>query len=672
MNYLRWFYILFCISILSAQTYKPNWESLDSRPTPQWYKDAKFGIFIHWGLYSVPAWGPKGSYAEWYLNGINHGDTLRLAYHKEKFGEEFPYRDFANMFKTEKYNPDDWADLFKQSGAKYVVLTSKHHDGFCLWPNPQSNGYNSVESAAKRDLLGDLTNSVRSAGIKMGFYYSLYEWDNPLYPADVKKYVDNYMLPQFKDVVQRYEPSIIFSDGEWDRSSDQWRSEEFLSWLYNESNAPKDVVVNDRWGSDTRFTHGGYYSTEYDPNSGSLNEQFIERGWEECRGIGMSFGYNQNEGPEDYMTSKALIRLLVDIVSRGGNLLLNIGPKSDGTIPKIMSDRLLDIGSWLSNNGEAIYGTTVNRITRSNNGEVKFTLSKDRRTLFAFVNNLPQKQLVLPSVEAIGDEPIQLLGEEQGLSWENMDEGLRIDLSEISKFDSPVYTFKIPVMPYLEKPKITIPENPTFRSNTKVNLDANNPGVLLRYSFDNQPLSSKKGKKYKRPFFIRKNTVLRVQAYKKGYQPSAVVSIPVVFLTDQNGLIRKYYEGAWDTLNEMVMTNPNREKIVYDFTFDSKEKDNFGYIFSGYINIKKNGVYQFQTTSDDGSRLLINHKILVDNDGLHSRKTFSKSIELKKGRHPFEVQFFERGGQEYLHVQWSGPGFELMPIPENNFYLKHD
>ena len=563
MIHKLWFYILFCISILSAQTYKPNWESLDSRPTPQWYKDAKFGIFIHWGLYSVPAWGPKGSYAEWYLNGINHGDTLRLAYHKEKFGEKFPYRDFANMFKTEKYNPDDWADLFKQSGAKYVVLTSKHHDGFCLWPNPQSNGYNSVESAAKRDLLGDLTNSVRSAGIKMGFYYSLYEWDNPLYPADVKKYVDNYMLPQFKDVVQRYEPSIIFSDGEWDRSSDQWRSEEFLSWLYNESNAPKDVVVNDRWGSDTRFTHGGYYSTEYDPNSGSLNEQFIERGWEECRGIGMSFGYNQNEGPEDYMTSEALIRLLVDIVSRGGNLLLNIGPKSDGTIPKIMSDRLLDIGSWLSNNGEAIYGTTVNRITRSNNGEVKFTLSKDRRTLFAFVNNLPQKQLVLPSVEAIGDGLIQLLGEEQGLSWENMDEGLRIDLSEISKFDSPVYTFKIPVMPYLEKPKITISENPTFRSNTKVNLDANNPGVLLRYSFDNQPLSSKKGKKYKRPFFIRNNTVLRVQAYKKGYQPSAVVSIPVVFLTDQNGLIRKYYEGAWDTLNDMVMTNSKRKKIVY-------------------------------------------------------------------------------------------------------------
>ena len=147
MNYLRWFYILFCISILSAQTYKPNWESLDSRPTPQWYKDAKFGIFIHWGLYSVPAWGPKGSYAEWYLNGINHGDSLRLAYHKEKFGEEFPYREFASLFKTEKYNPDDWADLFKQSGAKYVVLTSKHHDGFCLWPNPQSNGYNSVESA---------------------------------------------------------------------------------------------------------------------------------------------------------------------------------------------------------------------------------------------------------------------------------------------------------------------------------------------------------------------------------------------------------------------------------------------------------------------------------------------------------------------------------------------
>ena len=148
--------------MLNAKKYDPSWESLNSRPTPQWFKDAKFGIFIHWGLYSVPAWGPKGSYAEWYLNGLLNNDTARIKFHQENYGDDFQYRDFINYFTAQKYDPNEWASLFKKAGAKYVVLTSKHHDGFCLWPSPESGGYNSVEGAAKRDLLGELNASVKN------------------------------------------------------------------------------------------------------------------------------------------------------------------------------------------------------------------------------------------------------------------------------------------------------------------------------------------------------------------------------------------------------------------------------------------------------------------------------------------------------------------------------
>ena len=155
--------------MLCAKDYEPNWKSLDSRTTPQWYKDAKFGIFIHWGLYSVPAWGPKGSYAEWYLKGLQKGDSLRIDYHEKTFGKEFSYRSFIDLFKAEKYDPDAWANLFKIAGAKYVVLTSKHHDGFCLWPSAESNGYNSVSGVANRDLLGDLNTAVKNAGLNQGF-----------------------------------------------------------------------------------------------------------------------------------------------------------------------------------------------------------------------------------------------------------------------------------------------------------------------------------------------------------------------------------------------------------------------------------------------------------------------------------------------------------------------
>ena len=249
-------FIFILLSCSNTEKYEAKWESLNSRPTPQWFKDAKFGIFIHWGLYSVPAWGPKGSYAEWYINGLLNGDTARTQYHNKNYGNDFPYKNFINLFNPISYDPNKWSDLFQKAGAKYVVLTSKHHDGFCLWPSDHSRGYNSFDGKANRDLLGDLNQAVKKKGIRSGFYYSLYEWEHPDYPENVPLYVDNYMLPQLKDAVQRYEPDIIFSDGEWDRNSTEWKSEEFLAWLYNDSNAPKDVVVNDRWGGETRFRHG--------------------------------------------------------------------------------------------------------------------------------------------------------------------------------------------------------------------------------------------------------------------------------------------------------------------------------------------------------------------------------------------------------------------------------
>ncbi|HNF03391.1 MAG TPA: alpha-L-fucosidase, partial [Ferruginibacter sp.] len=148
-----------------SQLYQPNWESLDKRPTPQWFQDAKFGIFIHWGVYSVPGWSSKGNYAEWYQQGLQTTDTARQRFHKAKFGDR-SYYDLANDFKAELYNPDEWAKLFEQSGAKYIVLTSKHHDGFCLWPSLSANltwgfPWNSKDIGPKRDLLGDLFKAVR-------------------------------------------------------------------------------------------------------------------------------------------------------------------------------------------------------------------------------------------------------------------------------------------------------------------------------------------------------------------------------------------------------------------------------------------------------------------------------------------------------------------------------
>jgi alpha-L-fucosidase len=362
---------------LAAQTYEPTWESIDKRPTPAWFTDAKFGIFIHWGVYSVPAYAPvlpgKLAYAEWYWNAMTRGksdpkadgiQTGTWVYHQKQFGADVPYQDFAPRFRAELFDPDHWAEVFARSGARYVVLTSKHHEGFALWPSREASAtwgrpWNAVEAGPKRDLLGDLTGAVRRKGLKMGFYYSLYEWYNPLWLSDPARYVEQHMFPQFKDLVTRYQPSIIFSDGEWERTSAEWHSPQLLAWLFNESAVKADVVINDRWGKDSRHRHGGYWTTEYTPGMAG-----IDHPWEESRGMGFSYGYNRAERLEHYRTGRELVIMLIDLVSRGGNLLLDIGPAADGTIPVVMEERLTQIGDWLEVNGEAIYGTRPWKQTR--------------------------------------------------------------------------------------------------------------------------------------------------------------------------------------------------------------------------------------------------------------------------------------------------------------------
>ncbi|MCU0355113.1 MAG: alpha-L-fucosidase [Cytophagales bacterium] len=356
----------------AAGRYQANWASIDSRPIPTWFEDAKFGIFIHWGLFSVPAWGPTPKdgasiydcYAEWYwwrlTDTKSKVNPLFVDYHTRTYGKDFKYQDFVKDFKAEMFRPDEWAKVFDEAGAKYVVLTSKHHEGFTLWPSAQAWNWNAVDVGPHRDLAGDLIKSVKNKGLRMGYYYSLYEWFNPLYRSDVNRYVTDHMIPQMKDLVTRYNPDILWTDGEWDHPSETWRSTEFLAWLYNESPVKEQVVINDRWGKETRSKHGGIFTTEYDlVHETELKEGSLARPWEECRGIGSSFGYNRNEDLTNYATSGQLVHMLIDKVSRGGNLLLNIGPTADGRIPVIMQQRLKDMGDWLKVNGESIYGTRM-------------------------------------------------------------------------------------------------------------------------------------------------------------------------------------------------------------------------------------------------------------------------------------------------------------------------
>jgi alpha-L-fucosidase len=463
-----------CAAALGAAPYQPNWESLDRRPAPAWFREARFGIFIHWGVYAVPAYAAAGmpkeqQYAEWYWNSITKGRGLppgaaggaAWAFHQRVYGADFPYQNFAPMFRAELYDPAHWADVFERSGAKYVVLTSKHHEGYALWPSAEASRtwkrpWNAVEIGPRRDLLGDLTTAVRAKGLRMGFYYSLYEWYNPLWLSDQPRFISEHMIPQFKDVVNRYKPSIIFSDGEWDLPSAEWHSPELLAWLFNESPARDEVVVNDRWGKETRHKHGTYYTTEY-----TAGMSGVDHPWEENRGMGHSYGYNRAERVEHYRTGRELVLMLIDLVSRGGNLLLDIGPTADGRIPVIMEERLTQIGAWLKVNGEAIYGTRPWKNTRQwSAGEipkvefnqrfmtpydvaklteppgggkasiVAFFTTKGRE-LYAILPRWPGRQFTLKDVEAAKVKSATLLGAKAALRFKPAAGGVTLELPDV-------------------------------------------------------------------------------------------------------------------------------------------------------------------------------------------------------------------------------------------------
>jgi len=460
-------------------SYEAKWESLDRRPTPEWFLDAKFGVFIHWGVYSVPAWGQVGEYAEWYWNRLPSTDPKwapSREFHARNYGEHFDYMDFAPRFTAELFDANQWADLFARAGVKYVVPTSKHHEGFALWPSADASRtwgrpWNAMEIGPKRDLLGELAEATRARGLKFGFYYSLYEWFNPLWLKDRPRYVAEHLFPQFKDVVTRYQPSIIFSDGEWEMPSSDWRSEELLAWLFNESPSRAEVVVNDRWGKETRHQHGGYWTTEY-----AAGLQDDSHPWEESRGMAFSYGYNRAERIGDYKTGRELILVLIDLVSRGGNLLLDIGPAADGTIPPIMEQRLLEIGDWLKVNGEAIYGTRfAGRSCQWSEGErakqeygeymVKYNLldqvgqtPKDGRAvkqvfftkksgaLYAITAGWPGRQLVLRGVKAPPKAKVTMLGVPGNLKTTVRGDTLTITTPELGPEDAPcrhAFAFKI-------------------------------------------------------------------------------------------------------------------------------------------------------------------------------------------------------------------------------------
>jgi alpha-L-fucosidase len=443
--------------------YEPTTQSLRKHKVPQWYEDAKFGIFVHWGVFAVPA------YHEWYVEFIspkaNFGYMLggppytatrgnlpeelykanvnedAVKYHLANWGPNFAYDDFIPMFKAEKFDPAAWAQLFRDAGARYVVLTAKHGDEFALWPSKFTHR-NAMEMGPRRDLAGDLLKAVRQSGLKMGFYHNTtYTFWDPRYPG--RDWVD-YMNNSIKELVDLYHPSILWGDvregpiKDWQGRplpADYWNSKEVLAYFYNHSEDPAQVVANDRWGLDTDGKMLGDFATPERTGVSGI----VEKKWEECDSLDpTSWGYNRRTKDGEYMTPSGVVHYLVDVVSKNGNLLINIGPKADGTIPEVMQSCLRRVGEWLRVNGEAIYGSRAWDTYKD--GDVRFT--RKGNTLYAIALEWPEEEFSLTSLAGKEVQKVEMLGLNGPITWKQDGKGLVIQ-PPAKRPCRYAYTFKI-------------------------------------------------------------------------------------------------------------------------------------------------------------------------------------------------------------------------------------
>ncbi|XP_052554654.1 tissue alpha-L-fucosidase isoform X2 [Tympanuchus pallidicinctus] len=314
----------------------------------------------------------------------------------------------------------------------YVVLTAKHHEGFTNWGSPVSWNWNSLDTGPHRDLVGELGQALRENNLRYGLYHSLLEWFNPLYLSDkengfkTQNFVLKKTMPELYDLVLKYKPDLIWSDGDWEAPDSYWNSTSFLAWLYNDSPVKDTVVVNDRWCNNCSCHHGGFYNCADKYKPGTLPAHK----WEMCSSIDkLSWGYRSNMHIDELMDVASIIKELVQTVSFGGNYLLNVGPTKEGVIVPIFQERLLALGRWLGTNGEAIYESKPWRVQMENSTDTIWYTSKGA-VVYAIFLTWPQNSVLQLSVPIPSPATqVTMLGFAGTLQWQQrLGEGLLVTL----------------------------------------------------------------------------------------------------------------------------------------------------------------------------------------------------------------------------------------------------
>ncbi|MFN7590429.1 MAG: alpha-L-fucosidase [Planctomycetota bacterium] len=637
-----------------------------------WWREARFGMFVHWGLYAIPAgaWNGATHHGEWIR------DTARIPLQE--------YDQLQAQWNPTAFDADAWAQLAAAAGMKYLVLTSKHHDGFCLYPSGFTD-WDVAGSKNPRDIVGELARACAKHGVKFCTYHSIMDWHHPDYlprrpweaatrsadGADFRRF-ESYLHAQVTEIVQRYRPAVMWFDGEWEST---WTHQHGLRlWSLCRALAPEMIVNNrddvHRAGmngfSMAEGALGDFHTPEQEIPANGLPGQ----DWESCMTMNGHWGWNAADGT--WKTTTALLHNLVDIASKGGNYLLNVGPRADGTFPPEAVERLQGIAAWMKVCGEAIHGTTASVFDPLPWGRCTVKANGDTTTLYFHVFDWPRDgQLVLPAFanELAGDA--RLLGAPAGHD--------RAPIADSATRQLSVVLPRQPVLPHANVVAVTVKGTPrpyrapiveadgdAFVGTMALRLRANGPDGEVRYTLDgSEPgaASPRAGDAIQ----LTATTRLRAQTFAGGTRPAGAAIDrtftkleplpPTKQRATQPGLRVERFAGDFSKVpDDLDARQPDATTTTPSIALPANVGERVLLRHRGVLAVPKDGLYHFVLTSDDGSVLRIDGQTVVDHDGLHGPTEKRGTIALMAGDHTFDLVWFNRTGGATLALQWHAHG----------------